>query len=288
MQTVAILDGLRSRAHALWQCGMSAEVEIFDRDLLRLRRNRAARRDPDARFLLRQVDEDLMDRIDFVQRRFSRALVIGAADSAIPAWLEGRGVEVDRCDSSPVFADEADGVVCLDPDRLFAHDGGYDLLVAPGGLDLVNDLPGMFVQSRRLMQPDAMFVGVMAGAGSLPLLREALQRAEEAEGRSAAPRLHPQIDVRAAGDLLSRAGFVQPVADSFGLDLRYRSASDLIADIRAHGAANALLRRDKRPFGKTGYHALQLSLITHADDDGRFSERIEILTVTAWTPPSRD
>jgi hypothetical protein len=267
---------------------MSAELEIFDRALLRRRRDRAARRDPDARFLLRQVDEDLMDRIDFVQRSFARALVIGVADSALPAWLEARGVQVIRCDSSAVFADEAGGIAQLDPDRLMGLEGGYDLLVAPGGLDLVNDLPGMLVQCRRLMQPDAMFVGVMAGAGSLLLLREALQRAEEAEGRAAAPRLHPQIDVRAAGDLLSRAGFVQPVADSFGLDLRYRAAADLIADIRAHGAANALLRRDVRPFGKTGYRAMEASLMAHADDKGRFGERVEILTVTAWTPPPRD
>ncbi len=262
---------------------MTAELEIYDRDLLRRHRDRAAHLPADMRFLLRQVEEDVIERIAFVQRPFQRALLIGAADSALPEWLKAQGISVECCDSSEIFAQRA-GMKCVEPDRLFDLAGGYDLVIAPGGLDLVNDLPGMLVQCRRLMTHDAMLIGAMAGAGSLPLLRDALQQAQEAEGRAASPRLHPQIDVRAAGDLLSRAGFVQPVADSFGVELRYRDVADLLADIRAHGGGNALIRRDPRPFGKQGYRALAAALATHAAPDGRFSERVELLTITAWTP----
>lgn len=173
---------------------MTAELEIYDRDLLRRHRDRAAHMPAAARFLLRQVEEDVIERIAFVQRSFARALVIGAADSVLPMWLEAQGMSVECCDSSALFAQA--GMVCVEPDRLLDLAGGYDLVIAPGGLDLVNDLPGMLVQCRRLMTPDAMLIGAMAGAGSLPALRAALQQAQDAEGRAASPRLHPQIDVR--------------------------------------------------------------------------------------------
>ena len=86
----------------------------------------------------------------------------------------------------------------------------------------------------------------MAGAGSLPRLRAALRAAEEAEGRPAAPRLHPQIDVRAAGDLLVRAGFALPVADDEALDVRYSSLPSLISDLRGMAATNLLAERPRR------------------------------------------
>lgn len=263
---------------------MTAELEIYDRSLMSLRRDRAARKSADSRFLLCHVDDDMIERLDFVQRRFERALIVGAADSRLPGWLAAKGTLIECCDSGRVFAARQLNATLLEPDRLAGLHGGYDLVIAPGGMDMVNDLPGMLVQCRRLMTDNAMFMGAMAGAGSLPLLRQALQQAEQAEGRGASPRLHPQIDVRAAGDLLSRAGFVEPVADSFGLQLSYRTPEHLIEDLRVHAAGNALIRRDSRAFGKKGYRALRDALKSKADEQGRFHERIDIVTMTAWTP----
>src|SRR3546814_15022327 len=56
-----------------------------------------------------------------------------------------------------------------------------------------------------------------------------------------AQHIHPQIDVRSAGDLLSRAGFAMPVVDGDSLTVRYSSLFSLMADLRGMGASNMLM-----------------------------------------------
>ena len=56
-----------------------------------------------------------------------------------------------------------------------------------------------------------------------------------AEGDRPTQHVHPQVDVRAAGDLLSRAGFAMPVADSDTLSIRYGDIVRLMHDLRGMG-----------------------------------------------------
>ncbi len=112
-----------------------------------------------------------------------------------------------------------------DEDRLPFADGAFDLVVSVGALDSVNDLPGALLLTRRALKPDGLFLAALAGAGSLARLRRAMLAADAAEG-GAAPRVHPQIDVRAAGDLLVRAGFALPVVDAQPVEVRFRSLLD--------------------------------------------------------------
>jgi hypothetical protein len=262
--------------------GSAPDIEIYDRRLLALHRDRAARMRSADRFLLRHVEQEFVDRLDFVQRPFRHALVVGAADSALPDMLRARGMTVECTDSGMAFSQQNGGDP-VDPDRIAMLPGGYDLVLIPGGLDLVNDLPGMLVQCRRLMVPDAMIMGALAGAGSLPVLRQLLQTAEAADGDGVSPRLHPQIDVRAAGDLIGRAGFAEPVADGHGLTVKYRSLSALVQDLRAHGAGNALNRRSLRPFSRAAWLAAQAGFAALRDDHGQVAERMEVIVVTGWT-----
>src|SRR3546814_13099281 len=61
------------------------------------------------------------------------------------------------------------------------------------------------------------FLGAFLGGDSLATLRSVLL---EAEAARPAARTHPRIDVRSAGDLLVRAGFALPVADTETLTVR--------------------------------------------------------------------
>lgn len=235
----------------------------FDRMLRRRRRDRATARGGPS-FLLRLMADDLLERLDLVQRPFADALVLGGEDPA--ARLRERGLSV-TCSGA-------------DEDRLPFPPESFDLVLSAGMLDTVNDLPGALVQIRRALRPDGLFLAAFVGAGSLPRLRRAMRAAEEAEGRPAAPRIHPQIDVRAAGDLLTRAGFALPVADTLKLSIRYPAFAALVADIRALGAANLLLARDRRPFGRTGLAAAAADF----EEEGGTVERFEIVSLTGWAP----
>ena len=111
-----------------------------------------------------------------------------------------------------------------------------------------------------------------------------MRAAEEAEGRAAAPRLHPQIDVRAAGDLLVRAGFALPVADFERVTVRFPSFSALVADLRAMAATNVLVERERTPFARIGLAAATADFAAAADADGKTAEIVEILYLSGWAP----
>ena len=173
--------------------------EPFDRSRRRQRRDRAARSGIDL-FLLDRAFDDCVERAMTTGRRFRRALLVGAAGADWPTRLETIADVVDVFDPSPLLA-SAHG----DEDR---HDFGeerYDLVVACGTLDSVNDLPVAFQLLRRSMVADAPLVGAMAGGDTLPRLRASLVEAERASGRIAA-RTHPRIDAPTLTQLLAASG----------------------------------------------------------------------------------
>jgi len=254
----------------------------FDRTLRRLRRDRAASAPPGADYLHRHAAEELLERLAAVTRTFTEALVIGALDGGMSAALQARGMRSVVAEPGTRLARRSGAVQC-DEDRLPLADGSFDLAVAIGTLDSVNDLPGALTLIRRALRPDGLFLAAFAGAGSLPRLRSAMAAADEAEG-AAAPRIHPQIDLRAAGDLLARAGFTLPVVDAGGIDVRFSSLMQLVADLRGMGATNVLATRSDRPLTRIGLGAALADFHAAADPDGKTAERFEILYLTAWAP----
>ena len=158
----------------------------------------------------------------------------------------GKVAEAVRVEADAAFLGDEPGVVAaaghvaLEPESI-------DLAVSLLSLQDENDIPGMLIQIRRALRPDGLFLGVMAGAGTLAELRESLLAAETELTGGASPRVMPFADVRDAGALLQRAGFALPVADVETVTVRYASMFGLMADLRAMGATNALLERSRRP-----------------------------------------
>ncbi len=218
-----------------------------------------------------------------MRRDFHTALDLGCGDGYLTARLRERGLDVVAADPGGRFAAAADGVQC-DEDRLPFADAAFDLVVSVGMLDSVNDLPGALSLIRRSLRPDGLFLAALAGAGSLPRLRGAMRAAEEAEQLPASPRLHPQIDVRAAGDLLMRAGFALPVVDGDSVTVRFASLLRLVDDLRAMGATNLIAARSRRPLGRAGLAAAAADFAAAAEPDGKTAERFELLYLSGWAP----
>lgn len=255
----------------------------FDRILRRLRRDRAAARAGAAAYLHRRAADELLERLDLVRRDFRTALDLGCGDLYLTARLRERGLKVVPADPGARFAAAASGVQC-DEDSLPFADAAFDLVVSVGMLDSVNDLPGALSLIRRTLRPDGLFLAAFAGAGSLPRLRSAIGAAEEAEQLPASPRLHPQIDVRAAGDLLVRAGFALPVVDGDRVTVRFASLLQLVDDLRAMAATNLIATRSRRPIGRAGLAAAAANFAAAAEPEGKTEERFEILYLSGWAP----
>lgn len=233
-------------------------------------------------FLARHIADELLARLEMVERRFATALVIGDAEGHVVASLRAQGMTVVAADPGFVAAKAAGGVQC-DEDRLPFADGAFDLVVATATLDSVSDLPGALLLARRALRPDGLFVAGLVGAGSLPRLRAAMLDADLAGGRGVAPRIHPQVDVRSAGDLLARAGFALPVADGETLDVRYAGLDGLLADLR-FGGLGGTLAGPPAPLLRRQAAAAHAAFAGAADADGRVTETFALVYLIGWAP----
>jgi SAM-dependent methyltransferase len=251
-----------------------SDSEIFARNVRRRRRDRAAPGYGGFAFLREHMLEGLLERLDVVKREFRDVLDLGsfAGDLQIP------GARIARLDAGFGFARAAGGVQG-DEDRLPFADAAFDLVISAGVLDQVNDVPGALALARRVLRPDGLFLGAFAGAGTLATLRACMI---DAEADRPAARFHPQIDVRAGGDLLSRAGFALPVSDVETLAVRYAGLPNLLRDLRGMAATN-LLPNPAPITRETLVHA-SAAFADRADEDGRTPERFEIVYLTGWAP----
>jgi len=234
-------------------------------------------REDAARFVIDDMVEDVLDRLAFLRHAPARALVVGDFTGALATALAAQGVVVTRADPAP-----GAGEAPIDEERPLPFADGFDLIVSLGTLDTVNDLPGALLHLRRALAPEGLAIVAMPGAGSLPTLRAIMLNAD---GERPAPRLHPQVDVRAGGQLLQRAGFADPVVDSHSITVSYRSLDRLVGDLRAQ-ALSACLSRGGAPLGKA---ALARARAAFADvaQDGRVTETFEILTLSGWAKALR-
>lgn len=243
-----------------------------------LRRDRAARIGPEL-FLHERAFDDCVQRIALVQRRFERALLIGSPDRTWPDRLRSMVNELDVREPGPLFGHAAGGEPVTEDDWRPAA-GRYDLVLAVGTLDTVNDLPAALRLIRSGMATDALLIGAMSGGDTVPQLRSAMRAADAISG-AAAPHVHPRIEASALAPLLSQAGFVMPVVDVDRVHVFYRSLDRLVADLRAMAATNVLMARP-RFLGRRAREAAARAFAA-GGDGGRTAETFEILHFAAWT-----
>ncbi len=252
---------------------------IFNETLRAHRRDRAARNFAAHDFLYGAMADEMLDRLADVTRDFTRALVLGCPDRRLAQALEAHGCAVTCADPGPLWARQAGGDAVRE-DALPYAPASFDLILSCGTLDAVNDLPGALIAMNRALAPDGLLLLSFVGAGSLPVLRGALLAAD---GDRPAQRLHPQVDVRALGDLMARAGFAMPVADQEILDVRYGSLFTLIADLRGMGAAQCLASAPP-PLTRSGLARAAEYFAQASEADGRVTERFVMIHGSGWHP----
>jgi SAM-dependent methyltransferase len=259
---------------------------IFDRNLLRARRRRAASLGP-ATFLLDRVADDLADRLAAVKRRFDLALDLGTPDEAVRAAL----ARVGSVGTLVAAAFPEGGAfrtapfVAADEEALPFGDATLDLVVSVLALQFVNDLPGTLVQIRRALKPDGLFLAALLGGDTLTELRQSFAAAESETTGGASPRVAPFADLRDLGGLLQRAGFALPVTDTDRLTVRYDSAFALMQDLRRMGATNVLIDRRRRALKRaTLMRVAEIYGERFGDPDGRLRATFEIVWLSGWSP----
>lgn len=239
---------------------------LFDRRLLPMRRRRAS----GSHFLLEAAGHCMSERLVLFKRRFARVLVVGQQ----PATLD--------------FPDEPLRLERFEPSDVetvpFAPQS-FDAVLSACELHWINDLPGVLSQIKVLLKPDGLLLAAFPGGETLKELRSSLLFGEtESEGR-VSPRVAPFVDVRDAGDLLTRVGFALPVADCETLNTDYDSALSLMHELRAMGETN-LLRERRKHFTRrsTLMRANAIYQERFATQEGRVKATFQLVILTAWAP----
>ena len=252
--------------------------DLFDRHLRAIRRDRAARVGPEM-FLYNRAFDDCIERLQDFARPFERALLIGCPSPEWPIRLCQIASEVEVVDPGSRFAQAVNGRRA-EEDHFDFGEERYDLCIAIGTLDSVNDLPLALQLIRRALRADAPFIGAMAGGNSLATLRASLIEAGRGSGRIVG-RAHPRIDPSSLAQLLTSAGFNMPVVDIDRVALRYANLADLVRDLRAMGATSVLAERPPL-FTKSEAFYLQKAF-SEAGEAGRTEETVEILHFLGWS-----
>ncbi len=256
---------------------------VFDRQVLRARRKRAAALGPST-FLLERVAEDFTDRLAAVLRRFERAVDLGTPGDAMRRVLAASG-KVGSIIAVDTSARGGGQAVAADEEALPFADGSLDLVVSALALHLVNDLPGTLIQIRRALRPDGLLLAALLGGDTLTELRQSFTQAEaEIEG-GASPRVAPFADLRDLGGLLQRAGFALPVTDVDRVVVRYASPLALMHDLRRMGATGILADRRRQPLRRaTLTRMAEIYSERFADPDRRIRATFEIIWLSGWAP----
>lgn len=242
---------------------MTTPPRLTDAVALALHRARAT---PDASFLHEAAADELKDRLNVVNKSFKDiALVSGFGD---------------------FWAAQHEGALCVpDTEVLSIQPGHHDLVIHAMALHWANDPIGQLIQCRRALRPDGLFLGVCFGGQTLQELRACLGQAEAAVTGGMSPRIAPMAELRDLGELLQRAGFSLPVADTMPINVSYRDIWHLMHDLRAMGETNALFQRLRRPTSRAVFdRAATLYQDSFADADGRITATFELVFLTGWAP----
>ncbi|KQV73409.1 methyltransferase domain-containing protein [Rhizobium sp. Root1220] len=261
---------------------------IFDQARIAANRHRALRgNDPKAAFLLDIAADELGERLAVVERSFDHGVELhGATGAAARAALAtGKVGQLTRVESERGFVGAGETFIQAPLEDVPLEPQSANLILAPLSLHLTNDTPGVFIQIRRALRPDGLFLAAIPGSGTLQELREVLLATEIEMTGGASPRVIPFADVRDVGGLLQRAGFALPVIDAETYTVRYDSIFPLMRDLRAMGMANPLAARSLKPLTRAFFvRAAEIYAERYSDPDGRIRATFSIIYVSGWAP----
>ncbi|CAJ2665143.1 unnamed protein product [Trifolium pratense] len=270
----------------------NSKVNIFDRQLKRNQRDRAAWLMPQNDPLLHTVADNLLDRLQDVKKTFPSALCLGGSLQAITHAIQKLIVMdasydmVQRCQNDYHASNNPDNTETMfvvgDEEFLPIKENSVDLVISCLGLHWTNDLPGAMIQSMLALKPDGLFLAAILGGETLKELRIACTVAQMEREGGISPRISPLAQVRDAGNLLTRAGFNLPGVDVDEYTVKYESALELIEHLRAMGETNALSQMNTMLKRDTALATAAIYDSMFASEDGTVPATFQVIYMTGW------
>jgi NADH dehydrogenase [ubiquinone] 1 alpha subcomplex assembly factor 5 len=307
----------------------SSSNHAFDRQVKLLQRDGAARAQKkwrtttddnddvvDYDYFRQEIARRLVDRLDDIKREegFPLALEIGSGTGHIhrmicsdDAFVGEGGIggvrKLVQLDSSQemLYRDQdipVEGAQRCGTYRLVADeegkfpfpDGTFDLVISSVALHWVNDLPGLFLEAKRVLKPDGCFMFAMVGGSTLPELRASLVMAEMEREGGVSPHVGPFVELSDVGGLVSGAGFALPTIDVDTIKIAYPNAMVFMEHLQRMGEANSCINRRERTSLDTFlasaciYDELFGLETDHGVEDDTIEASVQVIFAIGWTP----
>ena len=254
---------------------------------------RAAAHYDTAAVLAREVAARMESRLDYVKRAPSVILDLGCGTAADEALLKRRypdapyiGLDASlpmleanrrkaagwrrwlQADKPPRRACSLAQVLPLKPDAL-------GMVWSNFLLHHLDDPLPVFREAHRVLEVEGLLMFACLGPDTLKELRAV-----------APARVHRFIDMHDLGDMLSVAGFAEPVMDMETITLTYADFDQLVADLRHTGGCYAADDRARGVMSKREAQALRAAY-EQFRSQGRLPASFEIIYGHAWKPVPR-
>ena len=273
---------------------------LFDARQVRRAFSRASASYASAATLQREVEARLLESLDLVSLDTARprdwqpelVLDVGsgpghAAQAMRQRWPKARIVALDlalpmlrampaRAGWNPLRRPV--DRVCADLRALPLAEGSVDVLFSNLCLQWVEDLPAAFAGFRRVLRPGGVLLCSTFGPDTLWEMRESFARADEL------PHVSPFATIAQFGDALMHAGFRDPVLDRDMFERGHADLPELMRELRAIGATNALHARRHTLTGRRRFAAAAAAYEPLRGPDGLLPASWEVITAMAWAP----
>ena len=236
--------------------------------------------------LQREVEDRLLERLEYVERVPQRVLDVGCGPGRASSllrkrWKSAQTIALDL--ALPMLRRVHTGWrrplarVCADARALPVADASIDVLFSNLCIQWIDDVPALFDEFRRVLRPSGYLAISTFGPDTLHELRAAWGAADRA------PHVSGFVDIARVGDALMAAGFRDPVLDAEHFTLTYADAASLMRELKAIGATNADARRAR---GLTGKNQLRRALDAYESfrRDDVLPATYEVIYAHAWGP----
>ncbi|CEQ38574.1 SPOSA6832_00017 [Sporobolomyces salmonicolor] len=288
----------RSYAVPSFAPSSASPFAVFDRNLKRHQRDRAARDKQRSRltdYVKDEVAQSMVDRLLDIKRRYPLVLDVGSGPGFLAKHLDSeitQKVVMTDASREMLYRDEDIETevplerLHLDEEELASHfeENSHDAIMSCLSLHWINDLPGTLIQIKRTLRPDGVFIGSMFGGDTLFELRTALQLAELEREGGISPRISPMTDSQSVTSLLNRAGFALSTVDVDEIQIAYPSIYELMDDLKWMGEGNAVVNRRKRLSPETVMAAGEIYKELHGLEDGSIPATFQIMHMIGWKP----
>jgi len=272
--------------------------ELFDRRHVRRAFSRAAMSYDAAARLQRDVQEHLLESLDYLEQRVPQVVLdVGsgpghAATAMQRRWPKAQVLALDL--ALPMLAASRQRgrwhplrrrvqPVCADARALPLAEGSVDVLFSNLCLQWIEDLPAVFAGFRRVLRPGGLLLVSTFGPDTLQELRAAFSEAEHSDANPV-PHVSPFAGIAQFGDALMAAGFRDPVLDRDLTVTRYPDLAALMRELRAIGATNALQARRHTLTGKARFARAAAAYAILAGEGLPLPATWETITAMAWSP----